>query len=606
MSTKLFALLTFGLLLTQTSAWGEDLLKNGSFEEANPNNRTQPAAWQVAPNQGEQLEINPEHYSGKLGGMLVGDGKLHSWSQDVIAPTGREWTLSLAVKGYEVILEDSDFANLSGRIVLTNGADDEAVEFSIPFPKGSFDWELPAIELIVPEGAQAEKIEITVAGKFKFGRIYVDNVSLTPRDPHRSPAGYLTRKIDDLEQGLKKIGSVDGTVPIALAELAAAKAALAGKTPDLAKARGHWEAGAKAVSHEAWAALYPDAMSDKPVEAQMIYHGLEATKAGCDAHLDTLELAGANGVFLSFGSWMYVVYHSEILPIEKGWEDFDALAYFIDEAHRRGIKVFGYTATFYGTSAVQVLPKSIALERPEWLAKGPDPNMPTFPDPANEEVVDFMVRVYQELATKYKLDGVGLDYIRYPTGVSLNYDENNRQKILKRYGIDILEHDNLLADRAAWAKVQQYRRETMVGVVERLAEGMREVRPDISVMACLISDREHARDDLGQDWAEWSRYIDLASPMNYDDDSLDGPLLQEQAEAFQKSGAKFVPAVGGMPVRHETWTISDWARRIAFTQKYDLDGIIVYRIAELDPAVAAFFGKGPFYSKATFPEPRQW
>jgi uncharacterized lipoprotein YddW (UPF0748 family) len=302
---------------------------------------------------------------------------------------------------------------------------------------------------------------------------------------------------------------------------------------------------------------------------------------------------------------MYVIYHSDVLPVESGWENFDALTYFIDEAHRRGIKVYGYVATFYGTNAVQALPKSIAVEHPEWLAKGPDPNMPTFPDPANEEAVDFMVKVYQELASRYKLDGVGLDYIRYPTSASLNYDENNRRQILDRYGIDILKHENLLNDREAWSKVQEYRRENVVKAVQRLTAGMRAVRPDISVMACLISDQEHARDDLGQDWALWSQWIDLASPMNYDDDSLDGPMIEGQANAIRKAGARFVPAVGGMPVRHETWTISDWAKRFAFTGKYNPDGIIVYRIAELDPAVAAFFGKGPFYSDAKFPEFRK-
>jgi hypothetical protein len=269
----LLAFLTTALLFGEAAASGENLLKKGGFEETDADNRTQPAHWQVTPGHGSAIEIKPEHYSGKFGGMIVGDGKLHSWSQQVAVPEGNEWTLRLAVRGHEVVMEDSDFAHVSGRIVL-----ESADQFRIQFPKGSFDWELPAIEATVPKGAKVERIKIEVAGKFKFGQIHFDNVSLTERDPLNSPSGYLAKKIEDLEQGLKKIGSVDDSVSVALAELAAAKSALDGDSPNLSQARSHWEAGAKAVSHKAWATLYPDAMSNKPVEAQMIYHGLDATR----------------------------------------------------------------------------------------------------------------------------------------------------------------------------------------------------------------------------------------------------------------------------------------------------------------------------------------
>ena len=73
--------------------------------------------------------------------------------------------------------------------------------------------------------------------------------------------------------------------------------------------------------------------------------------------------------------------------------------------------------------------------------------------------------------------------------------------------------------------------------------------------------------------------------------------------ACRRNKSVYIPAIGGMPKVHRSWTLSEWARRVALQRKLGGDGIIIYRIAEFDTAVAAFFGKGPFYGKARFPDP---
>jgi hypothetical protein len=58
-----------------------------------------------------------------------------------------------------------------------------------------------------------------------------------------------------------------------------------------------------------------------------------------------------------------------------------------------------------------------------------------------------------------------------------------------------------------------------------------------------------------------------------------------------------------MPELHQAWPISKWAERVALQRKIGCDGIIIYRMGGFDPAVAAFFGKGPFHGTVKFPEP---
>jgi uncharacterized lipoprotein YddW (UPF0748 family) len=264
--------------------------------------------------------------------------------------------------------------------------------------------------------------------------------------------------------------------------------------------------------------------------------------------------------------------------------------------------VFGYIASLAGTNSPSQDAKSIYHLHPEWFATGPDPNMPMFPDPANPQVVDFLVKVYSELAQKYELDGIGLDYLRYPLPNALNYDENNRQRILARCGIDIKADGNFWAEPEKAAKVRAYRSETVEQLARRVRDAIKSVRPDVSVIACLISDPIDAA-TYGQDWRISSQLLDYASPMNYGDASADASLVARQRDILQKNHVVFLPSIGGMPDLHQSWTISEWASRVAIQRKTGCDGMIIYRIAELDPAVAAFFGKGPYFGNAQFPEP---
>jgi uncharacterized lipoprotein YddW (UPF0748 family) len=351
--------------------------------------------------------------------------------------------------------------------------------------------------------------------------------------------------------------------------------------------------------------MYPEAMADdKTVDAQMIYHGLGQTKEQCDAYLDLIEKLGCNAVFHSLGTWMSVIYHSDVLPVEPGWETFDALTYFTEEAHKRNIKVFGYIAVFYGTSEPHRLPGNIYDAHPDWFAKGPNPNMPTFPDPANPEVADFAAKVYVELATKFKMDGIGLDYIRYPVEGALNYDANNAKQIKEKFGFDILTGQDLSRDAEKWPKIREYRAEKVGQVVKKVHDAVRAASPNTGLMACLITDPKMAF-LYAQNWPVSSQWLDYASPMNYDDDSLREDILQQQSEICRNNNAVYIPAIGGMPNVHQSRTISQWAHHVAVQRKIGGDGIIIYRIGDIDRGVAAFFGNGPFYAKAEFPPLRK-
>jgi len=604
MSSKtrpLLLMVTWMVCAATLPALAQNLVLNGDFESPSADGQALPPHWTQTHRDFGPLLASPRKFSGERAGMMLGDGEARMWRQHVAAPASRSWLLSAMVRRENVVYADgADYCRLYAHVFYKDKPASAATHFWIDVPAGSDDWNRLAIHGAALSDAPIDYIAVSVLGKFSDGRVYVDDVSLTA-DMSLSDTALLRGKVDDLRTNLDRIGAVDDSVVVSRASLDRAVELLEQAEPDVAKATRAWHAAARAVSHDAWAAMFPDAMSDAPVEAQMLYHGMGRTAAETDAYLDKIELAGCNGVYLSFGSWMHVTYHSDLLPTSPGWEDFDALTYFIEQAHARGIKVFGYFAPFYGTSSPQVMPGSIYAEHPEWFARGPDANMPTFPDPASPHVLAFMLEVYRELATRYDLDGIGLDYIRYPTPASLNFDDHNLAQLRERFGVDVAGKADWPRDPQIAGKVRQYRSENVGRIIEQVTRTVRDASPGTAIMACLISEPDVARDGYGQNWAESSKWIDYASPMNYDDHSIDAALLDEQRAACDRTGAVWIPAIGGMPEVHRQWTLSTWAHRVAVQRRHRADGIIIYRIGDLDEAVAAFFGNGPFYHDATFP-----
>ncbi len=590
------------LVLSPGAARAENLLRNSGFEERDKAAPELPAYWTERHHQSSPLSFAAEHYEGKAAGLIVGDGRMYLWRQNVMSPAVKAFTLSGFVKADDVAMDRDGYAHLYGHILYKGQPYESATHFFAKIPPGTYDWKRIAVTGAAVKEYAIEMVQVSVTGRLKSGRLYVDKVELT-ENRDLSPEGTLALKIDDLLRQFDRVGAVDASIGQARQLLEAARASLRASPPDLTAAECKWIDAARAVSPRTWAAMFPEAMSDKDVEAQMLCHGVAQTRADCDQRLNLIESMGCNGVLESLGSWMSVIYHSNVVPVEPGWDKFDALSYFIDAAHARGIRVFGYLAALYGTGEPVARPGNIAHDHPDWLAKGPDPNMPRFPDPANPQVADYVVRMYVELATRYRLDGIGLDYIRYPTENSLNYDENNRKQIRQRFGFDIREGGDLWKDPDKWALIRQYRTEKVAEVVRRVHDAVKKARPELTIIACLVSDPDEARDGYAQDWANSARWLTYAMPMNYDDTSLQQPLLVRQRDICRRHGTRYLPAIGGMPELHKSRTISEWAAHVAMQRKVGCDGMIVYRMGGLDPAVAAFFGNGPFRTKSRFPEP---
>lgn len=588
----------------------QNMIKNPGFEKK-ALNWDFPASWTES-NQGMRPAIFSEKaLSDKFSCRLIGDGKTRGWRQRIEPVTAKRLRLRAFIKVKNLKIQSGEYVRVNCLVFYKNRPEKDATVSAINLRSlpDNYDWQRFIKIINAKDDLEISHVFVTVEGKFSGGSVWIDDIALEDA-PWLDKRGVLKRRIHDVISNLDRVGYVDQTVPAALELLKQADKLAKTDKADLKTANELYVNGVKQISPDVWAAVYPDIRTDKKIEARMIYHGNSTTAQGINRHLDTAEALGCNAMYLSLGGWKAVCYRSDLIPIIQAYDqdpDFDALAYIIEQGHKRGIKIFAYLAAFHQVKEPPT--KGIYLEHPEWFAKAPR-KMAIFPDPANLEVQEFMARAFCELAQRYDLDGVGLDYIRYPNNGDLNYDQNNRKQIMDRFAIDILKKDPWTAKDNSWSKIQQYRADKVTEAVKRIVTEVHKVKPGTHFLASVFTHPDYALNAVGQDWGQWSELglVGLMSPMNYgyapteQNEGMEAHVLHWQRDVCSRGDALYVPAIGGMPNVHEYWTITEWAQSAAMQRKIGCDGFIIYRIGEVDPAMVDFFGKGPFYGKTAFPD----
>jgi uncharacterized lipoprotein YddW (UPF0748 family) len=224
----------------------------------------------------------------------------------------------------------------------------------------------------------------------------------------------------------------------------------------------------------------------------------------------------------------------------------DALSVLIERAHAQGLRVHGWVNVLslaanadapilrdLGPSAAAVDQKGRSiLDYPRFEVPEPDRRYyrmgtpAVWLDPATPGVSDRLAATFAELLARYPaLDGLHLDYIRYPdalpfspatrfgVGLSFGFGEESRARFEAQSGLRAPFGSSIVnGDR--W---DDWRRAQLTHLVRRIADAAREARPEVTVSAAVLADVERAYLVDLQDWIGWldDGLLDFAVPMLY-------------------------------------------------------------------------------------------
>jgi uncharacterized lipoprotein YddW (UPF0748 family) len=171
-------------------------------------------------------------------------------------------------------------------------------------------------------------------------------------------------------------------------------------------------------------------------------------------------------------------------------------------------------------------------------------------DPAAPGVAERLSATFAELLARYpQLDGLHLDYIRYPdvlpyapgsrfgVGHDFGYGSATRARFRRETGLEAPLGDRV-GPANAW---DDWRRDKLTELVRSIRDAARAASPGVVLSAAVWTYADRGYLVLGQDWRRWLEddLLDVAVPMSY---TLDDRLLRYQAESF-----------AGLPLADRIW-----------------------------------------------------
>ena len=282
-------------------------------------------------------------------------------------------------------------------------------------------------------------------------------------------------------------------------------------------------------------------------------------------------------------------YRSHVEPRAEAVEDttFDPLALAIKLGHEQGLEVHAWLNVFLVWSADKNPrdPGHIVNAHSDWLAVLPDGHSVfgltryefdqavtegMYTAAGNPEVRAEFLSVVRDLLQNYAVDGVHLDYVRYPSSPT-GYDYATRTEFMRLTGVDpawMADRPEYLKERYGAAGVDDLAKRWAVwqtSNVTALVRGVRaladSIRLGTQVTAAVISDLDAARGRNRQDWIGWLKdgLLDYAVPMTYSPD--DGIYRHQLSRILAEAPGKKV--VAGVGVYDETAHGANRKMRIA-------------------------------------------
>lgn len=299
-------------------------------------------------------------------------------------------------------------------------------------------------------------------------------------------------------------------------------------------------------------------------------------------------------------------------PELAGKPSFDPLATVLEAAHGWGMKVHAWVSVnlvassgtlpasrdhvIYRAPEWLMIPRELAAEMRKidlrspayvgrlarWTRAHPSTVEGLYTSPLHPAAQDHTAAVIGEIAANYDVDGVHLDYVRFPNedfdyspaaieqfkaSIAPDLTAREKREAASRALIDPAAYPNLFPER--WS---DFRRSRLTSLVIKIRTAVKTVRPGATFSAAVVPDAQLAFDSRLQDWRGWIDHalLDVLCPMAY----------TTEADTFRKQVAAARAYAGTRPV----WagigayqmSPSQTVMHIAAANKLGVAGVILF------------------------------
>lgn len=333
------------------------------------------------------------------------------------------------------------------------------------------------------------------------------------------------------------------------------------------------------IAHEVRAVWLTTLMGlDWPNQTANTVRQTEVQKQSLCVMLDKLQAAGINTVLFQARIRSTTAYQSVYEPWDGIFTGkagkaplYDPLCFAIEECHKRQMECHAWVVAFPICKVAvgkQLGRQALPVKHPELCQKCGDQWMM---DPGVPATANYLAAICKEITENYDVDGIHLDYIRYPEK-AISFNDARTYSI---YGKGM--------DKAQW------RRGNVNRCVQAIHDAVKGVKPWVKLSCSPVGKYAdlprqssygwNARDAVSQDAQLWLKkgWMDMLFPMMYFDGNHFYPFLADWKE--NDYGHPIVPGLGiyFLNSREKDWPLLTIQRQLNVMRQAHLGGYAFFR-----------------------------
>lgn len=317
---------------------------------------------------------------------------------------------------------------------------------------------------------------------------------------------------------------------------------------------------------------------DWPTVKATSAYGIKRQKEELCKQLDMLKEANFNTVLFQTRLRGDVIYPSiyetfaESLAGKTGRNPgYDPLKFAIEECHKRGMEIHAWMVCIPAGNDRQVKllgKQSVVKKKPTMCIHF---KRAWYLDPGNPETAKYLAAIAKEITMNYDIDGIHLDYIRYPENAE-NFPDG---KTFRKYG--------------KGKTISQWRRDNITSIVREIYNDVKLIKPWVKVSSSPVGKYNDTRRYSSKGWNAFNAVYqdaklwletgihDAVFPMMYFRNNQFYPFALDWEE--NKHGRFVVPGLGIYFLKQKAheWDINEIIRQIYFIRRNGLDGQAFFR-----------------------------
>jgi uncharacterized lipoprotein YddW (UPF0748 family) len=312
------------------------------------------------------------------------------------------------------------------------------------------------------------------------------------------------------------------------------------------------------------------------VRALWVQRATLSSSASIRALVQSAKAAGFNTLIVQVRGRGDAYYQSRLEPraavLAKQPQTFDPLETVLAEAHPAGLRVHAWMNTnLISDAEPPSLPDHVVYKHPEWLMvprelavdlAGVDSRSRQYLSalsgyarahsdrieglylsPLQPASAEYTLKVISDVAARYAVDGIHLDYIRFPNA-EFDYSPEalaQFRRYLQPHLTDAerrqydarVRHEPLFYTQMFPQRWVEFRQERLTELLTRVRSAVKAKRPKATLSAAVFPDAEDAAMRRLQNWQGWlnSGLLDVVCPMAY---TTDAALFRTQVSNVRR------------------------------------------------------------------------